>query len=420
MQEGLFRKSALEKLSTPDQLDRLIVITKPKGWLALLAIGLAIAAGVFWGIFGTISYKVSGTGVLIKTGGLFNICHSSGGKLVDLKVSVGDAVHNGEVIARVNQTEVLTQIAEQKEKLKNLIGQKEKSLSFDTESLKKQKEYINDQIKKLNETIKANKSTLGFLKEKIENQRSLLQKGLITKDTILSTQQQINGIEEGILSSMNELKSLDVKQVDTDKSRSEELFQVNSRISDAADQLKQLQSKFESDSKVTSPYTGRVVNITASIGKTLQPGETIVCIELAGKQIKDLEAIVYVPVTEGKLIHAGMEIQISPTIVKKEEFGFMLGKVISVSEYPATQAQIMDLLGNDQLVSNLTKAGAMIEIYADLITDPSTKSGFKWSTKAGPPMSIQSGTLCETMITHKSERPINLVIPLLRNWTGIY
>lgn len=420
MQEGLFRKSALEKLSTPDQLDRLIVITGPRGWLALLAIGLAIAAGVLWGVFGTISYKVTGTGVLIKTGGLFNICHSSGGKLLDLRVSVGDIVHNGEVIARVNQTDTLTQIVEQKEKLKSLNLQKEKSMSFDTESLKKQKEYIDDEVKKLNEAIKANKNTLGFLKEKIENQKVLLQKGLITKDTILNTQQQINGIEDGILASANQLKSLDVKQVDTDKSRSEELFQINSRISDAADQLKQLQSKFESGSKVTSPYTGKVVNISASIGKNLQPGETIVSIELVGKQIKDLEAIVYVPVTEGKLIYAGMDIQISPTIVKKEEFGFMLGKVVSVSEYPATQAHIMDLLGNEQLISNLTRSGAMIEIYADLITDPNTKSGFKWSTKAGPPMSIQSGTVCEAMITHKSERPINLVIPLLRSWTGIY
>ncbi len=420
MQEGLFRKSALEKLSTPDQLDKLIVITKARGWLALLAIGLAITAGVFWGIFGTISYKVTGTGILIKTGGLFNISHGSGGKLVDLKVSVGDMVHNGEVIARVNQKDILEQIAEQKEKLKNLNEQKEKSLSFDTDSAKKQKEYIDDQIKQLNETIKANKNTLGFLKEKIENQRSLLQKGLITKDTVLNTQQQINGAEDAILSSMNQLKGLDVKQVDTDKSRSQELFQINSQISDMTDQLNQLQSKYESGSKVTSPYTGRVVNIMSSIGRTLQPGETIASIELVGKQIKDLEAIVYIPVTDGKLIHAGMDVQISPTIVKKEEFGFMLGKVVSVSEYPATQAQIMDLLGNEQLVSELTKAGAMTEVYVDLITDPSTKSRFKWSTREGPPMSIQSGTLCETMITHKSERPINLVIPLLRNWTGIY
>jgi len=420
MQEGLFRKSALEKLSTPDQLDKLIVITKARGWLALLAIGLAITAGVFWGIFGTISYKVTGTGILIKTGGLFNISHGSGGKLVDLKVSVGDLVHNGEVIARVNQKDVLDQIAEQKEKLKKLNEQKEKSLSFDTDSAKKQKEYIADQIKQLNETIKANKNTLVFLKEKIENQRALLQKGLITKDTVLNTQQQINGAEDSILSSMNQLKGLDVKQVDTDKSRSQELFQINSQISDMTDQLNQLQSKYESGSKVTSPYTGRVVNIMSSIGRTLQPGETIVSIELVGKQIKDLEAIVYIPVTDGKLIHAGMDVQISPTIVKKEEFGFMLGKVVSVSEYPATQAQIMDLLGNEQLVSELTKAGAMTEVYVDLITEPATKSGFKWSTREGPPMSIQSGTLCETMITHKSERPINLVIPLLRKWTGIY
>ena len=70
MSNSLFRKKALEKLSSPEQLDKLIVITSPKGWLALLAVALIVIVGLLWGIFGTIYYKTVGWGFLVKSGGI--------------------------------------------------------------------------------------------------------------------------------------------------------------------------------------------------------------------------------------------------------------------------------------------------------------------------------------------------------------
>jgi len=126
MSGELFRKAALEKLSTPDQLDRLVVITHPRGWLALLAAALAIATGLIWGVFGTISYKVSGTGMLIKTGGLFNISHDFTGKIIDIRVREGDFVKEGDVVARIDQSTTLNQIVDLRKKLKTWSRRKKK------------------------------------------------------------------------------------------------------------------------------------------------------------------------------------------------------------------------------------------------------------------------------------------------------
>jgi hypothetical protein len=54
MQEKLFRQAALEKLSSPEELDQLMQVTTPRGWLALLAliifIGLVLGISFFTSI----------------------------------------------------------------------------------------------------------------------------------------------------------------------------------------------------------------------------------------------------------------------------------------------------------------------------------------------------------------------------------
>lgn len=63
----LFRKKALEKLQSPEQLNQLLTVTSPQGWLALVMLGILLLAVALWGILGTIQASVSGSGVLIAS-----------------------------------------------------------------------------------------------------------------------------------------------------------------------------------------------------------------------------------------------------------------------------------------------------------------------------------------------------------------
>ena len=42
MDKTIFREAALERLSSPEELDRLMQITTPRGWLALIATGILL------------------------------------------------------------------------------------------------------------------------------------------------------------------------------------------------------------------------------------------------------------------------------------------------------------------------------------------------------------------------------------------
>ncbi|MGB8451387.1 MAG: hypothetical protein WCD89_03560 [Anaerocolumna sp.] len=65
---SIYRKSSLEKLSSPEQLDHMIHVTSSLGWLALLGMLIMVIAAVYWGFFGELSEKVEVKGVYISTG----------------------------------------------------------------------------------------------------------------------------------------------------------------------------------------------------------------------------------------------------------------------------------------------------------------------------------------------------------------
>src|SRR5215471_10155761 len=83
---SIFRKAALERLSSPEQLDYLMSITSPIAWVALAAIGTLCFLIVLWGFLGVIPGKVTGKGILIRGGSVFDVSAGSDGVLTDILV----------------------------------------------------------------------------------------------------------------------------------------------------------------------------------------------------------------------------------------------------------------------------------------------------------------------------------------------
>ncbi|MBR6940226.1 MAG: HlyD family efflux transporter periplasmic adaptor subunit [Clostridia bacterium] len=50
----IYRKTSLERISNPDQLDRELKVTSPFSWIALIAVALIIAALIIWLFVGTL------------------------------------------------------------------------------------------------------------------------------------------------------------------------------------------------------------------------------------------------------------------------------------------------------------------------------------------------------------------------------
>jgi multidrug efflux pump subunit AcrA (membrane-fusion protein) len=150
MREQLFRKSALERLSSPEELDSLIQVTNPKGWIALLALGGLVIVAVAWGLFGSIPVKIISHGVMIRSGRIQEIDATTDGKVAAVYTGRGRSVRKGEVVARMAEPKLLEEITRAKSMLKEAkavyekgaqLGLKQKIESQDALIVKLEQEF---------------------------------------------------------------------------------------------------------------------------------------------------------------------------------------------------------------------------------------------------------------------------------------
>ncbi len=119
-QSKLFRQAALNRLSSPEQLQTLMRVTNAQGWLALVGCVLVIATAIVWGAFGRVQSKVPGTGILLGGAGLSEVTTPAEGDLVSIEVRAGDVVRKGQVVAKFRQPTLLAQLANTKRRLDEL------------------------------------------------------------------------------------------------------------------------------------------------------------------------------------------------------------------------------------------------------------------------------------------------------------
>lgn len=461
MKQGIFRKVSLDRLSSPEQLDQLMTVTTPRAWFVLLAIGAILITAVSWGIFGSIPTKTHGQGILIKSGGIYNIAHIQSGQITDIRFEEGDIVKKGDVVARIDQQELVKQINDYKMELKQFESLGDENFDLDMENMSaglnelyqldrslkeakadlkiKEADYIRIKNGSNDDELKNAKFQLeqAQIKEETDkrdfvDKNKLYKNGAISKKELTQAKEQLD-VAKLDLKRLTEL----VKQYKSEEYRSTYKAQVDQaelrvqlleeqlvvtkkiKITEAREKIKELQKQLELSANIVAQVDGRVLEVKVKKGDIISAGKELLSLVREGDIIKDLEVVMYVAPEEGKRILPGMEAQISPTIVKKEEHGYMLGRVVSVSEYPATSQGMMRTLGNQDLVAKLSGQSAPIEIRIDLIRDESTMTGYKWSTPQGPPLIINSGTLCAGSVTVSKQRPIRMVIPLIKKYLPI-
>jgi NHLM bacteriocin system secretion protein len=160
-----------------------------------------------------------------------------------------------------------------------------------------------------------------------------------------------------------------------------------------------------------------VVEMLAMNGDTVKENQPILSVE-SGHTL--LHATIYLRAdSNAKLLRPGMEARISPVTSRSERHGYVLGKVQTVSKYPATEAGMMALLNNAALVRDLSASGPPIAIGVAFDPDPGTRSGFRWSSSAGAALELSSGTLCTGTFIVESHRPIGFLFPMLLDSTRV-
>jgi HlyD family secretion protein len=145
------------------------------------------------------------------------------------------------------------------------------------------------------------------------------------------------------------------------------------------------------------------------------------------------DAIVFVPAGEGKKINVRDKVEISPATVKREEHGFIRGRVVAVSELPATKLVMESALQHPELVESFLKRyapGVLLRVQVRLDEawpedlayakkEKMSPNNFHWSSVSGSVQPLKTGTMCQAAIVVEQRRLISLVLPWTKKLLGV-
>ena len=269
-QRPLYRKQALDKLASPEELDRLMQITRPGSWLVLAGFGGVLLMALLWSVFGRITSPLQETGTLALSNPVVYVIAPIDGQVLQIDAEPGDMIAAEIPLARV---------------------------------------------------------------------------------------------------------------ANADGSQS-----------------------------VTSPVNGRVLSVRVKIGEPVDAGTPLLSIEVFGNADRAKEVITFVTLEDRQRIRPGMDVQILPSTIEREKYGYLEGRVTSVAEYAATREEMLTVLGDERFVAALNPTEPLFEGRVSINTDD--EGHYQWSASEGPATRIVIGTPCEVRITIDSERPISKIFNL--------
>ncbi|WP_193199326.1 NHLP bacteriocin system secretion protein [Nostoc sp. MG11] len=473
---NLFREEALERASSPEELDQIMQVVSAKKWLPLVAAGSLVAAGLTWSVLGQIPITVTSQGIIVYPSLLVSFQSPIAGKLRTVNVRVGDFVRRGDVLATLDQGELLKQLQLVRGQLAELQAQDRNSRSVQLQRQDADKQAMQQQRQTLQQSLEAVKKLTPILKEKgldsikrdrdnqtqrlqalqkllptikkrLDNRQQLLQQGAIAGDTLLQAEQDYLNSVTQVNETESQLKQLDVKEAEAQqqylenlnsiKNLQAQLKELDSKQATLAQQdleaannrkkeiqevqrnITQLALQLMNSTQIKSNFNGRIIEISATPGQIVVQGTPLGSIS-AQKRSTQPMSVAFFPVGDGKKIQPGMKLQITPSTVQRERFGGIVGLVTDVSAFPVTKEGALNVVGNAEVVQSLMSQGPQIQVTARMQPDTSNFSGYKWSSSQGPQLKVTSGTTTQVQVTVEERAPITFVIPLLRSWSGIY
>ena len=99
MTQQVFRKQALAHMSSPEQLDQIMMVTSPAGWLSLAGLGLLLGGILLWGFLGSIPTTIEGTGILLPPQGIGAVQAPVPGYIKEVLVEPGEHIATGQRVA---------------------------------------------------------------------------------------------------------------------------------------------------------------------------------------------------------------------------------------------------------------------------------------------------------------------------------
>lgn len=408
----LFRKKSLERLNIPDQVDELFIPINTFPFLIYSALAFLFLGLLLWLFLGSIPIIIEGRAIAVSAQGLYSIEAKTKGNIAKLLVKPGDFVQKGQKVAEVEdiQEEIKYQNATARvKKLEEELGQLKKQISLEKQA---EKLSISKQIEANKESIKELENTLPRWEEELKSKEKLYQEQLIGLHDLEDTRQILAQNKIAIQTTKATLATL---EANLRKVYREQEIKEKERAILQANQEKELHRLSLNYGQISSTESGVVLEVLVNPGNYVQAGTPLIHLEYASKINPPSLFYGFVSLKDGKQIREGLKVEIEPTTVNSEEYGAMLGIVKEISLFAVSKEDMANLIQNDSLINYLMHGEvAVMQMTIEPIKDLNTISGYKWTSKKGPPFKLTTGTVAKIATIAGRTRPVFYFFSLWR------
>lgn len=404
-----FRSDSTDSLVSTDDLDQASSLIKFKSFFFLATFALLILIIILCSVWIKVPIKVSGPAVIWSDVGVLQVAAKDPGSVTSISVKVGDRITSGQVIAVLDQSRVHDQLLAVKSKLE-VLNKYISDIQLLQRSDQRKREKLKTTIDELyKDSGELNQNRLRRLKQRKDELKKLYDDELIQFDKYHSFIDRIDEAEAKIITEQRMTVS-DFKEENLKYSTdARELLQKQLEADQLSTEVIMLESQLADQGKLKTLISGRVVEITTSVGDYLSPGSPVVLVQPDSDEDK-MNFVVFISSEQVKPVSLGMRTELEVSAFPPTKYGKLVAEVIGVSPLPMSSSGLMKELRNDQLVARITQAGSPFMVNVDILRDDKT-GDFLWSSASASKRRLQVGMVGEGSIITRYERLIWLLLP---------
>ncbi len=468
---GLFRKQALERLSSPDRLDELLVVLGRRDWLLLATAATLVGAALAWGVLGRIPLYAEGRAVLARPGAVAPLAAHAAGVLERLDLEVGARVEAGAVVGRVDQPLLEQRLAERRRALERTAAHhaaRRAGQAAEHAAVRAALELRRDRAERRIEEARAaaDAAYRGLAAAAAQDRARLAELEALARAHLLAARERQAAVrrlrtegsssDQGVLDAERvvvaagsvlgdvDLRAFALSQAelaaeqawvealhrtldleDALSAMDQEEARLAAREAElAADQTLELAAaraeveaaelELHEAATLRAARSGTVLELAVVVGDHVAPGQRLASLIADGSSEGPLVALGFFDVKGGKLVRPGARAELTPDMVERERFGGVVGHVREVATFPLSTAAAASLLGDREQAASLTAKGRQVHLTIELEPAPGTVSGYAWTLSGGPELALSEGTTADVRVRVEEVPPLALLLPALR------
>ena len=411
---------------TNEKLKRVKKTSHP---LRIVSPGYIATAWLFIGIVVTLiavafmirlPVTVDGQGVLMANTEVigYAIMPESEGRLEEYFVKVGSPVAKGQVIGRVSNPRLESDIHSSEVALDDLRSKLQKTQLFHTTSYDLAKATILQQQAESKSRDAALRQRLARLDKAREGDEELIKKGFLSQRGSDNVKTEREQVEDQIYVNKRQWIEVENSLVELAQRNRREIIEINLQMNSQQRQLESLLQRKKIESVIVSPFDGAVSELLADLHEPIVRERRIATVmpngSVATGENLVTTAVLFVPAVQGKKIAVGMKAQLLPNIYEDQEFGRIQGVVAQVSPETADEDALLRVFKNQKLVRKLFDNEAPYKVLVKVESDTRGRSGLAWTSSRGPDRLLDPGTIVSGWVVYDQPRFLHLLLPAIK------